>query len=163
MLKESRARVKSMALVHEKLYNSDDLGGIDYGGYLEDFSSFLLQTFAGDGRSVDLSLDCEPVFLPIDCAVPVSLLVNELVTNALKYAWNGRDRMALRLGLRMDGHDCVLTVSDDGPGLPLGPDLEDPETLGLQLVVNLARQVHGRLEASSEDGAAFTLRFAPGP
>ena len=160
VLTESRSRVKSMALVHEKLYNSDDLSGIDYAAYLDEFASYLVQTFTGAGRRVDLRLDCEPVALAIDCAVPLSLLVNELVTNALKYAWNGRERMTLRLGLRRDGERCVLSVADDGPGLRPGA-LDDPETLGLQLVVNLARQVHGRLEASSDGGACFTLRFPP--
>ena len=161
VLTESRARVKSMALVHEKLYNSEDLSGIDYGSYLDEFSRYLLQTFAGEGRHVDLRLDCEPVALPIDCAIPLSLLVNELVTNSLKYAWNGRDHMTLALSLRRDGGDCLLSVVDDGPGLPPGLDLEDPDTLGLQLVSNLARQIHGGLESSSQDGARFTVRFPP--
>jgi len=161
VLTESRSRVKSMALVHEKLYNSDDLSDIDYASYMEEFAHYLLQTYTGEGREVDLVLDCEPVALAIDCAVPLSLLVNELVTNSLKYAWNGRERMSLTLGLHHDGEQCLLTVADDGPGLPKEQDLEDPGTLGLQLVVNLARQVHGRLETSSDNGAYFNLRFPP--
>ncbi len=161
VLAESRSRVKSMALVHEKLYNSEDLGRIDYAGYLEEFACYLLQTFAGEDREVDLRLDCEPVALAIDCAIPLSLLVNELVTNALKYAWNSRGHMTLSLGLHRDGEHCVLTVADDGPGLPPDLNLEDPATLGLQLVVNLARQIHGRLEPSLNNGASFSLRFAP--
>jgi two-component sensor histidine kinase/CheY-like chemotaxis protein len=156
---ESRSRVKSMALVHEKLYQSQDLARIDYHEYLVNFVGYLMQTYHSPQRTIQLDLQVDDVYLPVDSAIPTSLIINELVTNALKYAWGEDESGTLTVSLASNGSRVELRVSDDGAGLPNGFVPEDSETLGMQLVVNLVTQLHGEFEVRTESGTAFIISF----
>lgn len=156
---QSRDRVRSMALVHEKLYQSGDLARIDYKNYLETITKSLMQTYREQSRTVRLELDLEQIFIPVDSAIPCSLLVNELLTNSMKHAFKGRDSGVISIRLRRDDDMIELVVGDDGVGFPEGLDFRQTETLGMQLVVNLVGQLRGELQEDFSNGATFTIRY----
>jgi PAS domain S-box-containing protein len=161
-LRESRDRVHSMALVHEQLYRSRDLAQVDLSGYVASLADHLAQTYAVNHRAIEIHLDISPaVRLPIDSAVPFGLLLNELVSNSLKHAFPGRDAGEVRMQLLPgDGH-ILLTVADNGIGLPETVDQHAATTFGLQLVGMLVRQLRGAVEIDRNGGTAFRIRFAP--
>lgn len=154
----SRHRIASMALVHEEIYRSADLSHIRLDTYIRDLLPKIFGPPCTD-PSVDIRCDLAPVAVPIEQAVPAGLAVNELLTNAHKHAFIGRERAVLTVTLAEVGSDIAITIADDGPGLPDGFDLEQTGTLGMQLVLNLARQLGGGVTAHSDAGASFTLRF----
>lgn len=160
LLMESRGRVRSMALVHEKLYQSEDLARINYSEYLESFARSLVQTYMSGGPRIQLDIQMEEVFLPVDTAIPCSLIVNELMSNALKYAFNGRAQGTISIHLKKREKDILLTVSDDGVGFPKDIDYLNTDTLGMQLVVNLVNQLQGNLEVDFNEGSAFQINFS---
>jgi len=157
--RESRNRIASMALVHEEIYRSADLSSIRLDTYITDLLPRLFgQTpFATPRLTFDCQLD--PVSVPIEQAVPAGLIVNELLTNAYKHAFRGRDTGTLSILLQGGEQEVVIVIRDDGPGLPEGFDSERTGTLGMQLVVNLARQLGGTITTATDAGAVFTLRF----
>jgi len=158
---ESRGRVRSMALVHEKLYQSEDLARINYRDYLTSFTRSIMQAYPQRQRTVRLDLDLADICLPVDLAIPCSLIVNELMTNALKYAFDGEAPGSLALALRQVEGAVELEVRDDGKGFPAGFDITKTDTLGMQLVVNLVHQIRGELDTALSGGARFTIRFTP--
>jgi PAS domain S-box-containing protein len=154
-------RIRSMALVHEKLYHSRDLAGIDFKGYIESLVAHLGNS-AGPSLAarVRLELDLDEVELTITKAVPCGLILNELVTNAFKYAFPDDRQGVIRIRLAAGpGSEFRLTVADDGAGLPAAVDPYNPETLGLQIVNDLARQIDAELIVERRDGTSFTLAF----
>ena len=157
-LLEGRSRIASMALIHEQLYLSRDFGEIDLKAYLEQFVPRLVTTYKG-GRDVSLDLDLPSVSLGLDKAIPFGLIMNELVTNAIKHGLKGRDKGEVRVSLGLEDGHLVVTVGDDGPGLPQGFDITGTLTMGLQIVTLLTDQLRGKLTFESARGAVFTLRF----
>jgi two-component sensor histidine kinase len=167
-LRESQNRVKSMALIHEKLYQSSNLARIDFGGYARDLAGHLLRSYRMGPDQVSLHVEAGDTPLGIDQAIPAGIILNELVSNALKYAFVGAHRggrLLVAIALEGDGH-LQLTVSDDGAGLPAHLDVQASETLGLKLVRMLASQLQGKLEVvrrgeslGATTGAEFRLRF----
>jgi len=154
----SRNRIASMALVHEEIYRSADLSHIRLDTYIKD----LLPKIFGQGvenSSLDIRCVLAPVTAPIEQAVPAGLAVNELLTNAHKHAFSGRQNAVLTVTLAAVDDDVVIVIADDGPGLPQDFDLEQTGTLGMQLVLNLSRQLGGEVAARNDHGATFTLRF----
>ncbi|BBD08691.1 sensor histidine kinase [Desulfovibrio ferrophilus] len=156
---QSRDRVRSMALVHEKLYQSGDLARIDYKNYLETITKALMQTYRDQNRKVRLDLDLEQIFIPVDSAIPCSLLVNELLTNSMKHAFTDRATGTICLSLRQLEGGVQLKVSDDGIGFPQGLDYRQTETLGMQLVVNLVGQLRGEIQEDFTSGTTFIITF----
>ncbi|MGE0710391.1 MAG: PAS domain-containing protein [Planctomycetota bacterium] len=156
---ESQSRVRAMALVHETLYGSGSLARIELPQYFDRLCDSLLQSFGGSDR-VRIEREIPPVTLDLERAVPAGLIVSELVSNALKYAFPGEraGRIVVALEVAPDGA-YTLRVSDDGVGLPPDLDLERPSTLGLYLVSLLARQLRGTLEVGRTASATFTLGF----
>ena len=159
LLMESRDRVHSMALVHEKLYQSEDLARINYKDYLRTITRSLVQSYRQAGTAVDLRLDLEELFIPVDAAIPCSLVVNELLTNAMKYAFQGCERGVVSITLVHKDGVVELAVADDGVGFPKDLDYTNTETLGMQLVTNLVGQLRGTLEADFSSGTRFVIRF----
>lgn len=165
---ESRARVKSMALIHEKLYRSADFSNVDFTEYIQDLIHYLLQTYNISGSNIDLQINVEGVGLTIESAVPCGLIINELVTNSLKYAFpNGRAGV-LRIDLFSNkekgggdsrGHAYTLVVYDDGVGFSEDPDIDNAESIGLQLVTGLAEQLDGTVELDRKEGTRFCILF----
>jgi PAS domain S-box-containing protein len=167
--RESQNRVKSMALVHEKLYQSTNLASVDFDGYLRELALQLVRASAADAGKIELRLDTHAVALPIDKAIPCGIIVNELVTNALKYAFPG-GRGVLYVGCDTDGgQEIHLIVGDDGVGLPADFDIDHVETLGLTLVQMLCEQLQARLVVrrqatclGTSTGVEFEIRFVAG-
>ena len=169
MFKESQNRVRSMALIHEKLYQSEDLARIDFAEYIRDLAHYLLRMYGVGTHNVRLEINVEDASLGIDTAIPCGLIVNELVSNSLKYAFpigggafDGRSEPEgeIRIDLRSDnGGNLMLTVSDSGVGFPDNLDFRETESLGLQLVNTLTEQLEGSIELDRTGGTKFKITF----
>ena len=157
---DSQNRIRAMALVHEKLYHSENLATIDFDSYLRDLTAQLFRTFRGTVGNVSCTCAAPGIFFGIDTAVPCGLIVSELVTNALKHAFpDGRDgSVGITLERSEDGA-FILTVADNGVGLPEGLEPGTAKTLGMQLVRNLASQLAGGMTFTSTGGAQFHIMF----
>ncbi|MBU0929183.1 MAG: sensor histidine kinase [Spirochaetes bacterium] len=159
-LEKCQARIRSMALVHEELYRSEDLASVDMAQYIRKLCDGLSATFDFPGP---IHYDCGDVKLPITQSIPCGLILNELVTNSLKYAYPGGPNGAIRVCLYDDGRELVLVVEDDGVGI--GPGRETAHSLGLTLVNGLVDQLSGliRLEdrstAAGERGTRARITF----
>jgi len=155
---QSQDRIRSMALIHEQLYRSDDLASIDIGSYLKPLTQHLQDSVAGAGR-MRIELDVTPLSVDVDQALACGLIVNELVTNALKHAYPDGREGVVRVRLAPCGEgECMLSVADDGPGLGEAQEGR-PKTLGLSLVQTLARQLRGRVELGSGPGTEVRVIF----
>jgi two-component sensor histidine kinase len=185
MFQDSQHRVRSMALVHERLYQAQDLSRIDFSDYVWDLANHLLSSYSMSADRVKLEMEADSVALDVDTAVPCGLIINELVSNSLKHAFpahsaptNGtqghadgqnveahKDPMARSPGkiliqLRLDaGGQLQLLVSDNGVGIPADFDMDNTESLGLLLVNSLVRQLRGTLELSTAAGTEFKIAF----
>ena len=160
MFRESEHRIKTMALIHEKLYQSRSFGTIDLAEYLTRLLQYLFRSYEERSRGVTLQMDVRGISLDIDTALPVSLIINELVSNSLKYAFpDGKGKICLRVA-REEGTGFVMEIRDNGTGLPPGFDLEKTGTLGLHLVHGLAvSQLGGSIEVGKGKGTSFIIRF----
>ncbi len=160
-LREPRARIHAMAMVHERLYLSEDLDLIDFGAYVEELSQELYLAYVEDPERVLLEIKAEPLALHIDRAIPCGLILNELLTNALKYAFpKGQGRQGrLTVALWRDGNLATLSVSDDGIGLSGSGEATPRTTLGLTLVEVLAQQLAGEFKFVGGPGTRAELRF----
>jgi PAS domain S-box-containing protein len=158
-LNESQRRVRTMALVHEKLYQSKSLVAINAAEYIKSLISDLMNSYSLSTQ-IDVSVEVDDVNISIDMAIPCGLIINELVTNSLKYAFAGRESGKLSLALHhQEDHTFSLIAGDDGIGLP--PDFEERSaaSLGMQLVQVLVRQLGGEMKSESDQGARFTIVF----
>jgi PAS domain S-box-containing protein len=161
MFEETENRIRSMALVHEKLYQSTNLSRIDFGDYIRSLGELLCRASAMNPEDVSLIVSGSEIFLSIDTAVPSGLIVNELLSNALKHAFPNGRRGVISVHLT-EGSDGSIAVSvrDDGVGLPDSFDFSRTETLGLQLVQGLVQQIDGRISVlRGETGAVFNVVF----
>jgi PAS domain S-box-containing protein len=161
---DSQDRVRSIALLHEKLYQSKNLGSVSAADYAESLVQTLMRTH-GRLASASVSIDAPGVFLPVDLAVPCGLILNELVTNSLKYAFvhGAQPAPEIRIAMATDDQHLVLVVNDNGVGLPGNFDLAKSQTLGMQLVRTLARQLRAKVTMTSQDGTHWTFRFPRRP
>ncbi len=158
--RESRDRIKSMALVHEKLYQTKDLSRIDFSDYIKSLTSFLFRTYQTDETRIVLKLDLDRTSLDINAAIPCGLILNELILNALKHAFPGDRKGEIAVGLHeSEGGSIRLTVRDNGIGFPEGVDIAHTDTLGLQIISLLTDQLDGRVEVRRNGGTVFTLSF----
>jgi two-component sensor histidine kinase len=155
---ESQNRVKSMALIHEKLYQSQDLANIDFSDYIESLAHHLFHSYTANPDLVSLTTDVH-VSLDIDHAIPCGLIVNELLSNSLKHAFPDSRRGVMNLYFRPVGKDLTLRFSDDGIGLPAGMDFRNTDSLGLQLITTLTNQMNGRVEHRGGVGTEFEIVF----
>ena len=159
-LQDLTYRVRSMALVHEKLYRSADLARIDFAEYAESLLNYLWQAHGTAAAAVRLTLELEPLSLPVDTAVPCGLILNELAGNALKHAFGGKSGGEVTVSLGGAGERTVrLCVRDDGVGLPPELDWRRTGSLGLRLVQMLAGQLNAKVEVSSCQGTQFQIIF----
>lgn len=155
---ESRGRVQTMGLLHETLFSTGQFSHVDAKAYFERLVS-AVKTIHGERAKVELVSRIEPVSLSVDAAIPCGLILNELVTNALKHAFPSARRGRIDIGLNASETGCVLEVRDDGVGLDAVVDLDQPETLGLRLVRSLAEQMDAELRVERGQGTAYSLRF----
>ncbi|MGH8537358.1 MAG: sensor histidine kinase [Gammaproteobacteria bacterium] len=160
VLAESQGRVRVMSLIHQLLYERKNFSRVDLGQYLERLTQIVLNAYPVDPQRIALKLDVAEVYLDLERAMPCALLVNELVTNAFKYAFPGDRRGEIGLSLKAHGdREAVLTVRDNGVGLPVELDITQAASLGLQLVPLFVDQMHGSLRVEPGPGACFELRF----
>jgi PAS domain S-box-containing protein len=161
-LEDSRHRIRTMAFVHERLYQSEDLASVDVREYLESLTGYLLAAYESSTDTILLTVRVDDVYLDLDTAIACGLIVNELVSNALKHAfppaWEGEGEIAVELGESDEGR-LLLAVTDNGVGFPSGLDLEDSESLGLRLVKMLIQQMEGILELGKDAGTTFRITF----
>jgi two-component sensor histidine kinase len=158
-IKESQSRVKTMALIHEKLYQFDNLTRIDMKDYLEQLSGFLSQTYKTN-KEIKIDIDAENISLDIDTAIPLGLITNELLSNALKYAFKDMEEGEIKITIEQnDALGYQLIVSDTGSGIDKNLDVEKTTSMGLRLVRTLTRQINGKLLIQSGAGTTFSITF----
>ncbi len=165
IFRESQNRVKAMALIHEQLYQTKDLMRVDFAEYLQTLASMIAESYNEPPSIIDVQIDSEKLDLSIDAAIPAGLIVSELVTNSLKYAFPetvesvGKNKEITILARKTSDNDIMLIVRDSGIGLNTERPLESPKTLGLRLVKMLTEQLRGSIEVLPQKGAAFCIRF----
>lgn len=174
--RESQDRVLSMALIHEELYRGEGLETLNFSPYIEELAENLLRTYRLGNAEINLKMDLEEnAFFDMDTAVPLGIIVNELVSNSLKHAFPDRNKGTIQITLHKEGireyinsieesggynsTAFVLKVSDNGTGIPDNLDIEELDSLGMQLVTSLVDQMDGELELKSDYGTEFTIRF----
>lgn len=159
IFKESQNRAKSMALIHEYLYNSSDLKRINFGEYIKKLSINLFHTYVMDSSLIKLNIEVEDIMLDINIAIPLGLILNELVTNAMKHAF-GEDRSG-EINVKFHSNDVeyTLTVSDNGIGIPEEIDYKNTDSLGLRIVNSLTDQIKGKIELDRAGGTTFKIKF----
>jgi PAS domain S-box-containing protein len=160
MFRESRGRVRSMALIHERLYRSLDLARVDFAEYVRQLVDDLYRTYKTSDDDIRLELDVDVPPLSIDIAIPCGLLLNELMSNCFKHAFRDVPRGCVRVSFHRSGDGAnVLTVADDGVGFPAGIDFRTTASFGLQLVNTLVDQLDGAIDLTAGRGTTFTIRF----
>lgn len=160
VLSESQDRIKSMSFVHESLYQSDTLSEVNFAEYIRNIARNLYHSYGRPQGGIELIFHLDSIFINLDTSIPCGLIINELVSNALKYAFKGRETGTLAIHLtRISDTVLQLMVEDNGIGLPENFNVDTAESLGLQLVTTLATQVGGILKVESSNGTRFTLDF----
>jgi PAS domain S-box-containing protein len=162
LFKESQNRIYSMALIHEKLYQSESLVKIDLAEYIRSLTANLFLSYGVSERAIRLQISVEDVTLNIDTVIPCALIINELVSNSLKHAFPAPigPAAAIRVGLRREADgQFLLAVGDNGVGLPEGFDIQRSESLGLKLVGVLVRQLQGTVRLGTRGGTEFAIAF----
>jgi len=156
---EIQGRIHSIALLHEMLYQSGDLVHVNFGKYIETLAQTIVRYFGMNSR-VDVNVTAEDIKLSLDGSIYCGLLLNELITNAMKHAFPAGRKGTLNIAAGRNGEsEVVLSVADDGVGLPESFDIANATSLGLELVQSLTTKLHGELEITGEKGSAFQLRF----
>jgi PAS domain S-box-containing protein len=161
---ESQQRIQVMALIHEQLYRANNLAKINFSNYVQNLAASLFQSLCANPSRIQFCVDVAAVELDIDIAIPCGLMINELVSNAIKYAFQN-DRpgeITIRFSPysdRLSDPQYVLTVQDNGVGMPLAVDVYNTDSLGLQVVCALTEQLEGRLILNRESGTAFQIVF----
>ncbi len=168
LLNQACSRIDSMALIHETLYQSQIFGEIDMYDYLESVV-FNLRDLYTAGLPIDIRLNIQGIVLPLEYAIPCGLIVNELVSNALKHAFKGRTKGTVIISISPEerdgeeGKQMILRVENDGEEFPESVDIENPPGLGLKLVRILVRQIHGEVRLSTNPGTVFSIPFTVYP
>ena len=161
LLKSSQNRVITMAIVHEMLYMREDLSKIEYKSYVQELAEYLVRSIKGTSSNITLNIDIPNVKLNIDTAIPLGLLINETVTNALKYGIVDKNKGEIHIKLRKtDDNEFVLNMGDDGQGFPKDVTHKNSKSLGLKLIHNLSRQLQGSIIRDlTQKGTHYTIKF----
>jgi two-component sensor histidine kinase/PAS domain-containing protein len=157
LFEDIQNRVKSMALIHESLYRTGDLAHFNFARYIESLSSHLFQSYAAEASGIRLHMELDDLAFDVDTAIPCGLILNELLTNALKYAFPDGRSGDIYIMLRAQAEYVRLSVRDTGIGIPAGVDFQKTESLGLQLVGMLTEQLGGTLTLMGEGGTTFSV------
>ncbi|MFN6513667.1 MAG: PAS domain S-box protein [Nostoc sp. CreGUA01] len=160
ILRDSQNRIASIALVHEKLYRSEDLADIDFAQYIPDLTTHLFDSYNVSSSQIKLKIQVDNASLDIETAIPCGLIINELVSNALKYAFVDNREGEIEVKFYQDS-ECtlILIIRDNGIGLPENFDTKKAKTLGITLVQGLVKQLRGKLEINSHQGTQFKISF----
>ena len=164
MFKESQSRAKSMALIHQRLYDSSDLKRIDFGDYIKTLANDMFHTYVPNSNIVKLNINVEDVMLDVNTAIPLGLILNELLSNSMKYAFptelsNNFTNGNINVNLYKSEKGYTLSVEDDGIGFPEDIDIENTDSLGLQLIHSLTNQIDGTIHLDRTNGTSFKIEF----
>jgi len=164
ILNDSRSRIGAMALIHKTLYKPTNIASVSFHEYINELAAQLFDFYGVDPDRITLVTDLESISLNIETATPCGLIINELVTNSLKYAFPDKRKGLISVALKCNGpgKKCKLRISDNGIGLPVGLDIRQTESLGLSLVVNLTeKQLQGQVEMATvtDQGTTFDITF----
>jgi PAS domain S-box-containing protein len=163
VLTASQSQIRSMALIHEKLYSSGTLSEIDFADYVESLIDELLRMYNVAPGAITITTDIEDVHFGVDTAMPCALILNELVSNCLKYAFPDERTGEVTIGFQYADGSYTMTVADDGVGFPADVDFRATGSLGMQLVTALVGQLNGTIEMNREDGTSFVISFSLPP
>lgn len=158
ILTESQSRIRSIALVHERMYMSNDLARINFSEYLKNLSNQLLLTYRTSSGKVKLAIEGENIHIGVDQAVPCGLIMNELISNSLKHAFPGSGSGTIKIQLQSADYNTI-TLEDDGVGIPESFSLSNPQSMGMQLVSALVEQLEGKITLDRSCGTRFTITF----
>ncbi len=159
IFKDTRNRVMSMALVHERLYRSENLAGIDFKMYIERMSVHLMSYYKELSQNIELKTDVEGILLDITKAVPLGLIANELITNSLKHAFPKSKKGEINIEFYKKGKTYHLNIGDNGIGFPKALDFSKAESMGMDLVNSLVKQINGSIRLSMDKGTLFKITF----
>ncbi|MBD3414832.1 MAG: histidine kinase [Candidatus Aminicenantes bacterium] len=163
MFAESQARIQSMSLIHENLYQSKDLNQIDFSKYIKNLTQNLVSSYGVQKEQIQLSIEVKKICLDIQQAIPCGLIINELVSNALKHAFPGQKQGKILIHMHQDNRDnCWLKIQDTGIGFPEKIDFRKTTSLGLQLVNGLISQIKGAIELERDKGTSWIIQFPLG-
>jgi two-component sensor histidine kinase len=158
VMRDIEMRIRSMALIHEHLYRSDDLDRIPLGEYLGSLTRIILSSMSGP--NIELKTHFEQAEVSIETALPIGLITNELITNAFKYAYPGGESGIIEVSLsKNEQNELVLSIADQGIGLPPDFNFEEPATLGMFITRILVKQISGRIEIQNNGGTCFHIFF----
>ncbi len=161
LFKESQDRITSMALIHEQLYQSKDLSNIDFGIYIKNLVNSLLRSYREKSKRIRAEIESNTVFLGIDVAIPCGLIINELVSNSLKYAFPGSEEGVISITTQsVNKNKIKMVIGDNGVGMPENLNFRKTKTFGLQLITGLVEhQLKGEIEVNRNIGTEFCIRF----
>ncbi len=161
IFRETQSRIRSISLVHEKLYQSEDLSNINLYDYIKDLADTLLSGYRMNSEQISIGFDADAVLISIDTAISCGLIANEIITNSLKYAFGDNGTGNIKVVIRtMEDSNIELRISDNGIGLPDGFDFDNTKTLGLKLVKKLAEnQLRGTINVIAGKGTEFVIKF----
>jgi two-component sensor histidine kinase/CHASE1-domain containing sensor protein len=163
IFREGQLRIKSMALIHQNLYQSEHLDRINFSGYIEKLVNYLFQSYGISPELVKLKINIADVPIDLDSAIPCGLIINELVSNSLKYAFLDREGGEITISLITRDNNYILVICDNGTGIPEGVDFFNTQTLGLQLVNTLVTQLEGKIKLNSNKGETEFIISFPNP
>ena len=156
---ESQNRARSMALIHERLYQSTDLKNIDFGEYIQTLANDLYNTYVMDQNLIKMNIETDKLNLDIDTSIPLGLILNELVTNSLKHAFSPGEKGTINITFKRQDNKYILEVKDNGKGLPKNMEYNTAGSLGLSLITNLSEQIDADLEYIGKSGTLFRVSF----
>lgn len=159
-IREGQSRVQAMSLIHQNLYQSEQVNNVDIENYLKELVVYLSQMFNTDSKKIETAISTDGIQFDIDTAIPLGLIVNELVSNAYKYAFENRENGRIRINIKAVGDDYELHIDNDGRPLPTNFDINATKSLGLKLVSILSRQLRGKFSfESDEQQTSFMVSF----
>jgi PAS domain S-box-containing protein len=162
--RSSQSRIKSMALIHERLYKSENLSKIKAGEYIKNLIEYLEGTYHFPSREIEITTELKDLYLNLDVAIPCGLIINELVTNSMKYAFPHNHKGNIKVSLLSDNEEnLVLTIKDNGVGMPLNFKTLNPQSLGLELVNLMAKQLNGIMAIDGTAGTTISITFPQHP
>lgn len=158
-IRESQNRVQAIALIHQKLYSSSNVAYIDIAVYIKELVNYLADSYDAHDRGIRFEQQIEPVKMDVTQAIPIGLMLNEAITNAIKYAFpHRRGFINISLGT-IDDNNMMLNIADDGIGLPEDFDMKEASSLGMEMMKALSKQLDGNLKIEDNDGVVITFVF----
>ncbi len=159
LVRNSQDRIYAMSIIHEKLYQSENLEAIDFKEYIEKLMVYFQQSYELNKRQIEIQTNINPIFLDIDTLIPCSLIINELITNSIKYAFESQQKGIIQIWTEIKDKQCFLHIKDNGKGLPENFNPNQTQSLGNKLVKGFAQQLKAKLEYYSEQGTKVSLIF----